>query len=182
MYLELAQKYLVKARATSGSTRQYFANLCQVCLAKEGASPEDIKTTQQELVGLQAKIFKKSTRKGKRIRSKPKKDNTMICKKYLQNCREAQGASRQYYANLCLATLAKFDMAPETIGTSKTELENLQRKGFLESAINYLSEARNAVGTKRKCYADLCWEYLSKAKASPADIGSSEEELHNISL
>lgn len=180
MYLELASKYLSKARATSGTTKQYFANLCQVCLAKQGATPSDIGITQQELAGLQSDTSATSA-KTKRINLK-KQNYEELCCKYLQQCRNAQGASRQYYANLCLGALAKYGYTCAQIGTSDAELKQLQLKGLLESALNYLQEAKKCNGTKRKCYADLCWEYLAKAKAKPDAIGSSEKELQQMCL
>lgn len=182
MYLDLAQKYLLKARSTSGGTQRYFANLCQVCLAKEGSRPEKIGTTRQELVKLQNKKEQPQLFKTARNRRPRHVDHAAKCKKYLQQCRQAQGASRQYYANLCLTTLAKLDIKASEIGSSDEELEDLQKKGFLESASNYLTQARNASGIKQKCYADLCWEYLAKAKATPKDIGTSEDELQKMNL
>lgn len=176
VYVELAQKYLVKARAATGNTRRYFANLCQVCLAKEGKSPADIGTTQQELTVLSLVVGKKKKSKTQRMQQGPKE----LCMNYLDQCRNAKGASRQYYANLCLATLAKYNLAPADIETSQAELDELQKKGFVESAVNYLNEARNVTGARRKCYADLCWEYLGKANAFPEEIGSSEEELSEM--
>ena len=68
VYLELAQKYLLKAQSASGKTRKYFANLCQVCLAKEGASPEEIGTTAQKLAKLQTSTGRR------RIRAKKNDD------------------------------------------------------------------------------------------------------------
>ncbi len=178
MYLELAQKYLEKARVAGGSSKKYFANLCQVCLAKQGATPYDIGTTPQELIKLQD-IPEKTSSSG----AKPQKQQAPMdtCKKYLQQCRTSQGVSRQYYANLCISFLTKFSIDPKEIGSSMQELTLLQNKGFLESANNYLQEARNTTGTRQKCYADLCWDYLGKAKATPQDIGSSEEELNRMS-
>lgn len=181
MYLELAQKYLIKARSTSGATRLYFANLCQVCLAKQGIAPEEIGSSSPELIALQAKVSKETAGQTSRIQ-RQKKDLAAVCKKYLDQCRQARGASRQYYANLCLSSMAKSGIAPEQIETSEKELLELQSKGLLESAANYLEEARNATGAKRKCYADLCWEYLAKAKASPNHIGATEEELQNMGI
>lgn len=178
MYLELAQKYLLKARSTSGNTRLYFANLCQVCLVKEGATPEKIGTSQNELSALQSKQGTKQCSQTARLRQQ--QDHAILCKKFLDQCRQAHGASRQYYANLCLSTLAKYGISSEQIGATANELQTLQIKGFIESAANYLEEARNAKGAKRKCYADLCWEYLSKAKATPIQIGSSEDELQKM--
>lgn len=178
MYLELAQKYLEKARTASGSSKKYFANLCQVCLAKQGATPYEIGTTPQELVKLQDSPDKQNALGIKTQRMQAPLDT---CKKYLQQCRTSQGVSRQYYANLCLSFLTKFSIDPKEIGSSMQELSTLQGRGFLESAINYLQEARNSAGTRQKCYADLCWDYLSKAKANPQDIGSSEEELNRMS-
>ncbi len=177
MYLELARKYLQKARAATGSSKKYFANLCQVCLAKQAAKPADIGTTPQELAKLQDVAEKKTAG----ARTQRLQAPLETCKKYLQQCRAAQGASRQYYANLCLSFLAKFAIDAKEIGSNMQELYGLQNKGFLESAINYLLEARNATGTRQKCYADLCWDYLDKAKAKPEDIGSSEEELTRMS-
>lgn len=142
MYLELASKYLSKAKATSGTTRQYFANLCQVCLAKQGAVPMDIGISQQELAELQSDASVTSS-KTKRINLK-KQNHEEICNKYLQQCRNAQGASRQYYANLCLGALAKYNLTCSQIGTSEAELKQLQYKGLLESALNYLQEARKS--------------------------------------
>lgn len=182
MYLELARKYLTKARATSGGTRQYFANLCLVCLAKQGITPEDIGSTQQELIALQTKDDKnKEASNTEKIKSK-QNDHAQACIKYLDQCRKATGASRQYYANLCLSAMTKYGVSFSQLKTSESELQDLQKQGFIESATNYLLEARNATGAKRKCYADLCWEYLAKAKAAPKEIGSSEDELQKMSV
>lgn len=177
MYLELAQKYLQKARMAVGSSKKYFANLCQVCLAKQGATPFDIGSTPQELSKMQDIQEKNNPGTSTQKMQVPLE----TCKKYLTQCRNASGASRQYYANLCISFLAKFSIEPQEINCSMQELYALQNKGFLESAINYLLEARNATGTRQKCYADLCWDYLGKAKATPENIGSSEEELNRMS-
>jgi hypothetical protein len=186
LYLELAQKYLVKARSVSGNTQKYFANLCQVCLAKQNAHPSDIGTTEQELANLQnVSSARKAMKRKKTTKTVPVKDQSekhiQKCKKYLSQCRAAHGASRQYYANLCSSSLAQFGLTHEDIETSAQELQDLQRQGLLESAINYLKEARVSSGTKRKCYADLCSEFLLKAQAKPEEIGSSQQELAQIS-
>ncbi|BBM83183.1 hypothetical protein [Candidatus Uabimicrobium amorphum] len=176
MYLELAKKYLDKARNASGSTRNYFANLTKVCLAKSAASPADIGTDDQELTLLSRKIVRRR-RRAARIKSK---NPVQICQEYLQKCRDNNCTNRQYFANLCRTTLTNYNLTPEEIGTNQEELDYLQNQGFLESAKKYLLQARCADGAKRKCYADLCSEYLDKGKGSPEDIGADQDELAEL--
>lgn len=178
MYVELAQKYLLKAKSTTGGTRQYFANLCQVCLAKAGAGPEAIGVSPKELAALQSK---QDSKKPRQRRDKTDKDQQIEeCRQYLEQGRKAKGASRQYYANLCETKLGKYAIKAEELGCTMQELSEMKRQGLLESAIKYLEDARNAQGARQKCYADLCVDYLKKANASPPDIGSSDEELNNL--
>ncbi|HBU10872.1 MAG: hypothetical protein US57_C0002G0032 [Candidatus Moranbacteria bacterium GW2011_GWC2_37_73] len=73
----------------------------------------------------------------------------------------------------------KADVTLKFIGTSEKEISQLLTKGYLAEAKRWLEHARNRLADN-KHNIKYVHEALAKADATPASIGTSEEELQEL--
>lgn len=163
-----AKYWLKSARERKNDSVLSYVQWIKECLIKAGVKPEEVGTSEKELIELQKKGHKckaeywlNSARK-----SSEKRDVEDIVK-YLRG------------------DLIKAGLGLESIGTSEKELEKLKKEGYKAQAEYSLRTAREKYAKKEELnfihsWTKLVREYIEKAEISLEDIETSKEELRRL--